>query len=310
MARGGVKVAGMSHENEINPIGMAAASGAKFGVKLLETIRDFAEPGLIRKRAQAEADAKRITAQAAEDVKDLKIVAAEQRQLDLMERATARNARMEARRQENIEAIAFNAALMTPPENANADPVDPDWIAAFFDSCKDVSDSEMRTVWGKILANEVAKPGTFSRRALDVVKVLSRADAEAFTVIASHCVKLNHEYYLLQAPAIETSNIVAGAVFDKCLLLESLGLIHTGAQIGFIMPADGADLHYFSHHAKVPAAVGPRVGYIGGYPLSYTGIELLPICGAVEDATYWPVIRTALGYYGFQVPDDTTAPTQ
>ncbi len=101
-------------------------------------------------------------------------------------RAAERMAFLEDRRQSVIESIV-KQAIEQLPENVSSEPVSEDWTVQFFESCKDVGDTEMQRLWAKILAGEVAKPGSYSRRTMNVLKTFERFDAEAFADYSSIC---------------------------------------------------------------------------------------------------------------------------
>jgi hypothetical protein len=63
-----------------------------------------------------------------------------------------------------------------------------DWVSRWRDSAEKVSDGQMQELWGRILAGEIRKPGTYSLRALESVKNLSREDADLISKLASFVV--------------------------------------------------------------------------------------------------------------------------
>ena len=129
------------------------------------------EPTHIRRIAKAESD---------------KLLIMEETQIalsELRERAVARISNTEIRRQENIESIVHNASNNLP-EECSEDLVDQDWMADFFDCCKDVGNEQVQSLWGKLLAGEVTEPGTYSRRALNTLKLMSSSEASLFMLIS------------------------------------------------------------------------------------------------------------------------------
>jgi hypothetical protein len=128
------------------------------------------EPIHIRRIAKAECDAIIVRAQAEIALSDLK------------QRAAARLTNMETQRQINIESIVEKAASNLPSDCSKT-PVDQDWMAAFFDCCKDVGNAEVQELWGKLLSDEVSQPGTYSRRALDSLRLMSTSEAALFAVL-------------------------------------------------------------------------------------------------------------------------------
>lgn len=142
--------------------------------KLIDAVRAgtglIYEPTHIRRIAKAEADA---------------LVIQEQCELtlsDLRHRAAARLTFTETRRQQNIEHIVEKASQQLP-EKCSEEPVDSDWIANFFDCCKDIGNEEVQSLWGKLLAGEIAEPGSYSRCALNALKLMNSAEAAIFMVI-------------------------------------------------------------------------------------------------------------------------------
>lgn len=123
--------------------------------------------GTVR-QAKADAKAKIISAKTDAEV------------LSLEQRAKFRLEHREALRQENIERIVLQAAHEMP-DKASKDSVDKDWILQFFDHAQDVCDEEMQILWAKILAGEVAEPGTYSKRTLQFLKTIDKFEAEKFT---------------------------------------------------------------------------------------------------------------------------------
>lgn len=103
---------------------------------------------------------------------------------EIYDRARARLIAREVEGQHNVEAIAENA-LQSLPENVSDDPVSDDWRRKFFLEAENICDADMQELWGRVLAGEVAKPGSFSLRTLNVLKSLSREEAELFRLACS-----------------------------------------------------------------------------------------------------------------------------
>src|SRR2546430_14083231 len=97
--------------------------------KVCNAVGIIYEPTRIRRRARAEADAKKIKTLAGIELKDID------------RRAIERFVHQEARKQENIESITAQAAS-TLPSDAMVESLDEDWIAHFFKQCDTVSDKE------------------------------------------------------------------------------------------------------------------------------------------------------------------------
>lgn len=170
--------------------GIAAAAEAisKPLTKLIETVGAgcgvLYEPTRIKRKALAEAEASVITAQA------------NVQSQEIGRRAAQRFAYQEIRNQENIESIIDKAEQLLPAKVSD-NPVDPDWTADFFEHCKRTSNSELQAIWARLLAGEVTKPGTSSRRTLNIVKALEPTEAKLFELIVQTSWRSNNKCYWL-----------------------------------------------------------------------------------------------------------------
>lgn len=94
------------------------------------------------------------------------------------ERLTRRLDFQERKRQSNIENVASTAAAeLSEATDIPDQKPDEDWITRFFSSAQDVSSTQLQELWGRILAGEIKKPGTYSLRTLEFVRNLTRTDA-------------------------------------------------------------------------------------------------------------------------------------
>jgi len=115
---------------------------------------------------------------------------------NLSDRAQARLKYQEAKRQQNIESVTSIAAEQLSSDNeVSSSPVDPDWSARLFGYIGDISNEEMQMIWGKILADEIKKPGSYSFRTLEVVKSLNKQEAELINGYARRAFKISNGSY-------------------------------------------------------------------------------------------------------------------
>jgi hypothetical protein len=98
---------------------------------------------------------------------------------DIEARARIRVEHQQVRQQLNMEVVA-EEALPHINDDAKPENVEQDWVAKFFDYAKDVTNSEMREIWARILAGEINSPGSFSRRSLNIVSQIDKRQAELF----------------------------------------------------------------------------------------------------------------------------------
>jgi len=97
----------------------------------------------------------------------------------LKERASERIINTEIKRQRNIDSIS-EKAFSELPDSVSDIPPDEDWMQEFFNLSQDVSDESLQLLWARILAGEVASPGKFSIRTMQLLKTLNSREATLF----------------------------------------------------------------------------------------------------------------------------------
>lgn len=80
---------------------------------------------------------------------------------------------------------AEHEIVKEPDENVSDGSVDPDWFTHWYESAEKVSNDDVRALWGKVLAGEIVKSGSYSRRTLNVLNHLSRDESVIFEKLAS-----------------------------------------------------------------------------------------------------------------------------
>lgn len=240
------------------------------------------EPTRIRRKAKAEADAQQIVA-----VGRIEVDALERRALE-------RWVHQEARKQANIESITAQAADSMPP-GANPEALNEDWLAHFFKQCDTVSDSEMQTLWSKLLVGEATAPGTYSRRTVDLVSTLDKADASLFTAFGEFVWMIGEETPLIYDLNNEIYK-ARGITFASLKHIDSIGLISFESIAGY--KRSGFAKHAVTVYHERPTLLEFPVDstnqmMIGHALLTSAGKQLMAICGSERnDAFYHYVIRS------------------
>ena len=199
-----------------------------------------AGPVLAPWKAHREAKAKRIEAEARAD--SLKLIADAQADarrslltpdqearvvLDIgsTDRIQQRIKFQERKRQANIVSVVRGAASVLEGKEVDDHEPDPDWTAQFFNCVQDVSSEDMKKIWTKILAGEVERPGRTSIRTLDVLKNMSRKEAEIFDnfcdFVINDFVFYPSEYQRENSPL----------PYDNIILLHTMGLVYTSPNL-------------------------------------------------------------------------------
>ena len=154
------------------------------------------------------------------------ITSAEQ---ELAIRAGRRAIAESERRQRNLEQVYLNAASDIDDTEATPEsPIYEDWLTRLNSIVQDISDPEMQIIWGKILAGEYKKPGSYSMRTLEIIRNLTKEDAQAFEQIMP--LVINHggmlfvpsNKQLLDKYGVYYINLLR---LDECQLLNSSGTL-------------------------------------------------------------------------------------
>ena len=294
-------------------VALAAAALTSPGVnKLIETIADqiglFLKPMHERRKALAEKDAVVTIAQGQADVAEIQVKKALELE-KLVARADEREARRQLRRQKNLEKIAVKAAHEIPASVSDK-PVDQDWVSRFFEECQDVSNEEMQTIWGNILAGEVTKPGSFSFRTLLAVKLLCPEVAHLFTRLCSFVWQTREG---MSPITFGRATKYFDLTFDELLLLKQNSLIEhipkgifNEALPAPKIPGEIVEVHY-SYHSRLHILRipnGPRDIELGKALLTDIGRELVAISGATPIEDYRKAVVEDWRSFGIEVQDD------
>jgi hypothetical protein len=269
--------------------------------KLLEVISSgmgaLYRPVGIRREAAAAADAIRLLGNAQQDVdtnRMLAIASSEaakrfvlaEASLQIEDRAQTRFEHRQLQKQINLEAIAA-AAVEHLSDTVSDEEVDGDWKTRFFNIAEDVSNAEMQDLWGKILAGEVARPGTYSIRTLEALRNLSKTEAEVFQKI---------RYLALDGGQIlkingETSFVSFGINFQDILNLREAGLLADGDMLCIQPPiSDAQGWFVLAYNGKL-LLIEPNDKTLKNFTMSMialtrVGVELMGLIDAKPDIEY------------------------
>lgn len=140
-------------------------------------------PWQMRRLAKAEADANFI--KTIGEAKTQAILTGDMSRAETLEQVNSRIIYSEVKRQHNINQVVSYAALDYETKHSESSKeVDGDWITRYFSIVQDISTEEMQILWGKILSGETANPGTYSLRTLELLRNLTKNEAELF---AKYC---------------------------------------------------------------------------------------------------------------------------
>lgn len=109
--------------------------------------------------------------------------------------------------------------------------IDEDWLMAFMDRARLVSDSEFQIIWAKILAEECKEPGKISKQLLMILSQMDREDANAFTALCKFCVNVKTSEELIAGQPLiiieklNTYYVKHGITLETLRNLNAFGLI-------------------------------------------------------------------------------------
>lgn len=266
-------------------------------------IGNVSKPYLIRKTAEAKAYEIKVIAEAMAESKKLlthteyedgkvKVLAPEAQPEDfpaLPNRVAARIEYKEQREQQNVEAVCANAAEELQKEATVPDgKPEPEWVSRFFDISSGITSEELQYLWGRILAGEIKRPGSFSLRTLDVLRNLSRKEAENFVKLGNYILRSGEKAFYIDPKAyIFTKD--GGLTFLDILALKDAGLIfETDLEFSFSPAGAGVTSNFlygplilmFEREKETPK-LASGVGL-----LTRVGIELLQLITAQPDMEY------------------------
>jgi uncharacterized repeat protein (TIGR03899 family) len=153
----------------------------------------------------------------------------------LEERTQSRVDHKEAQKQLNLESVTAYAAEQLKHEQAVTDePIDEDWKTRFFTIAEEVSNDEMQALWGRILAGEIKKPKTYSLRTLELLRNLSKEEAECFIKFGQYAIKSGGVSFIMNFNNEKLLEEKYQLTFGERLLLEELGLL-TANDLQFLL---------------------------------------------------------------------------
>ena len=251
------------------------------------------EPTRIRKKAEAEKDAALTKAES-----DIEVAR--------MRRAEHRRMKEEAQHQKNMEDIVHKASSELN-EDAKPESMENDWVANFFDKCRIVSDDEMQSLWSRVLAGEANVPGSYSKRTVNFLSDMGKAEADLFTNLCGFGWQVIDFVPLIFDIEDEIYNEYR-INFSTLSDLESIGLIKLNVITDF--GRRGLPKHlsvsYYRRELilEMPLDTNNQLN-LGNVILTKTGQELARICKSKPVEGFWEYVKGRWERYLSTGSDDT-----
>ncbi len=128
----------------------------------------------------------------------------------------------ESRKLRNTIAVIEKAqSHFTEGEKVSDEPVDEGWKNRFFNIVEEISDEELREIWGRVLAGEIKKPKSYSLRTLEILRNLTKEEAAIIVKAAPFIIKEESLYKDSILSITETLILrECGLIIDEGLGLE------------------------------------------------------------------------------------------
>lgn len=191
--------------------------------------------------------------------------------------------------QSNIESITSKTALeLASDESVASESPDDDWVTRFFKYAQDISSEQMQDLWGRILAGEIRRPGTYSLRTLDFVRNMTRPEAELLERVGKLAITWNATAFVdaRDMAWLEAArNIVPGLLFR----LAELDVMYPSNLSLRVFREESIDKEYFFLGERILVIergdIAKEVQVIV-WKFTAMGVELLPLVPPNNDDTY------------------------
>lgn len=161
------------------------------------------------------------------------------------------------------------------PHQPVEEPYDFDWFVRFYEAVGNVSNEQMQDIWAKILSGEVDHPGSFSLRAIEILKNLGQKDAELFEKICSYAINTGNQIFVPYYKAYLDECKIA---YSEIMRLDELGLMNSNGLLVLQMNVPYAGSVLFHNNKLLITAKSQKENDvtidIKQFPLTDAGREL------------------------------------
>lgn len=263
----------MSEGNSLINLGDISKPATVLIEKISNAIGIIYEPTRTKRMAKAEIFAAKIKAEG-----DIEIT-------EIQQRAMQRIIYSEERKQENIESITAQA-IGQLNDSASPQDIEDDWLSNFFEKCKNISNNEMQSLWAGILAGESNKPGSYSKRTIELISTLDKTEADLFTSICSLSIAVDPSGNKVLPIFLNHSTDLfknLGLNYTTLSNLDSIGLIKFTPNASVRLPTIPPRLSCYYFDSLLLFSFPQKeanVMLLGDVMLTKVGDQLSSICGA------------------------------
>lgn len=223
---------------------------------------------------------------------------------DAVERAVADLLRKEV----NVtRAIGYaEDALKDDAASPSEEPVNQDWLFRWRENASQVSSDELQQLWGRVLAGEVKKPGSFSLRAMDAVRNLSQSEAQLISRVA----QLSFGSFIVK-PSVNGAIDLAefGLGYERLMELQSIGILSGVEAVGIrkqwhvASSAAGGSCLFVSGRKgiRVVAPAEEKTFHLPVINVTSTGKQIIGLADVEEDLDYLLMVCQSIKSQGLSV---------
>lgn len=192
----------------------------------------------------------------------------------------------ESRKLDNlVEVLSIVSEARRGKNNAGTMPQQ-DWLDAFEDGASHAYEDEIRTLWARLLDEEITSAGSFSKRSLVTLKGMNGTEARKLRVLCSWSVEIRDQtgrwvpVPLLQSP-LECGAGANGIPLSEVSMLEDAGLttqMPGHAPDVYVPPNSTCVIRVNATQATLRNDSDQLRGYRPTYAFTSIGIELAKLC--------------------------------
>lgn len=271
--------------------------------KLIEVVGKGIGAVYLPRKIRKEADARAYEIKVIEEAKafaasEAKLIAAV-----TDERIAQRLVAKEKRRQDNIDSVVEMAAKNLEGKTVSDKMVDEDWATRFFDIVQDVSKSEMKVLWAKILSKEIEKPTSYSLRTLEILRNITYEEAQLFVKLSNYVLNKGDYFIFAEYDIMERYEVG----FKDIAKLRELGFLQSGDFVTCSFQANPNSIsnvnfvyaNNFLQFTFTPSTIDVEMPV---FPLTQAGQEIYEL---IESKPNWDYIRDILLYFKKSKPSTT-----
>ncbi|TKB00704.1 TIGR03899 family protein [Alteromonas portus] len=216
---------------------------------------------------------------------------------------------LETQKASNLQAV-LNIALNVSINEQTSDNLDPDWFFAFSTMAEEIYSSPMQELWGKIFAVEVARPGSFSLRTLQLLKTLTHRDAKVFNKAVNVASRKSSDavprilvgyhkrkglFSFLKKPTPEQVNLASvGLSYPDLLSLQEMKLIYA-SEIESGEYIEGQQVTWRCVNENITLTCKTPGVALVYYKFTSVGSELYKLVTKSSNETYLQALKHVLG---------------